>query len=125
LDTQRLADHVALIEEAIGLASNDDKLRHDVAALDASISRWQRTAANYLKDLTDPDLTGESRDGIRKLMNDANIMVRRLEAERAQLAAGVVDKAREEEAYQEILRLRPTYCRGSRHIGHALGGCSL
>lgn len=100
---EQLADHVTLIEEAIKLATDDNKLERDVAAIDASIKRWKQTAANYLDDLRDSSLTGESRAGIRKLMNDANIMVQGLENERAQLATGIIDKERQETAYQEIL----------------------
>ena len=100
---EQLADHVTLIEEAIELASKDNKLRNDVAAIDASIERWQQSAANYLEDLRDSSLTGDSRAAIRKQMNDANIMVRKLQGEREQITAGLVDKEREEAAYQEIL----------------------
>lgn len=100
---EELADHVTLIEEAIDLATSDDKLQQDVAALDSSIARWQQTAANYLEDLQDSTLTGDSRAAIRKQMNDAHIMVRKLEGEREQLSAGIVDAERREAAYQEIL----------------------
>ena len=76
---------------------------HEVAAINASIDHWQKSAANYLKDLDKPDLIGESRDAILMRMNDANIMVKKLRGEKAQLAAGLVDKERERTAYQEIL----------------------
>jgi len=100
---EQLADHVSLIEQALQLATDDTKLQRDMAAIEASIERWQRSAANYLGDLEDSNLTGESRAGIRKLMNDANIMVNKLEAERAQLTSGLFNREREEAAYQEIL----------------------
>ncbi len=100
---EELADHVSLIEQAIKLASQDTKLERDVSAIDASIKRWKTSAANYLEDLQDTTLTSDSRAAIRKLMNDANIMVRKLEGERAQIAAGLIDKERERQAYQEIL----------------------
>ncbi len=100
---EELADHVMLIEEAIKLASSDTKLERDAAAINASITRWKQTAANYLKDLEDPNLIGESRAAIRMLMNDANIMVRKLEGEKALIAEGLIDKQREQAAYQEIL----------------------
>lgn len=100
---EQLADHVMLIEEAISLATADDKLQRDVAAIDMSISKWKQTAANYLDDLRDSSLTGESRAAVRKQMNDANIMIQKLEDERAQLAIGIVDRERQEAAYKEIL----------------------
>ncbi|MEO8953105.1 MAG: hypothetical protein ABI396_07825, partial [Ktedonobacteraceae bacterium] len=100
---EQLADHVMLIEEAIKLASQDNRLERDVAAIDGSIEHWQKKANNYLGDLQDSSLTGDSRAAIRKLMNDANIMVRKLEGERAQIAAGLIDKEREQATYQEIL----------------------
>lgn len=100
---EQLADHAALIEEAIKYAQADDRLQRDAAALDSSIAKWKQTAATYLEDLQDSSLTGESRAGIRKMMNDANIMVKKLEEERTQLNVGLIDKARTEAAYQEIL----------------------
>jgi site-specific DNA recombinase len=98
-----LAEHVTLIEQAVTLATQDNKLEHDAASIDASIDRWEKTAANYLKDLDNPLLVGESRDAILLRMNDANIMVRKLQGEKAQIADGLVDKEREHAAYQEIL----------------------
>lgn len=100
---EELADHVTLIEEAIKLATQDKKLEHDAKAIDASIARWKASAANYLEDLKDSSLLGESRAAIRALMNDANAMVVRLETEKAQIAAGLMDREREQAAYQEIL----------------------
>lgn len=93
-------------------------MQRDVAALDISIARWQQTAANYLEDLQNSTLTGDSHAGIRKLMNDAHIMVKKLEGERAQLAADLVDKERTEAAYQEILE----WC---REVKEARGELSL
>jgi site-specific DNA recombinase len=98
-----LAEHVTLIEQAVKLATQDTKLEHDAASIDASIDRWKQSAANYLKDLDKPDLVGESRDAILLRMNDANIMVRKLQGEKAQVASGLVDRERERLAYQEIL----------------------
>jgi site-specific DNA recombinase len=100
---EELAEHVTLIEQAVQLATNDNKLERDAAAIDASIDHWQQSAANYLKDLGKPDLIGESRDAILIRMNDANIMVKKLRGEKAQIAAGLVDREREQRAYQEIL----------------------
>jgi len=98
-----LADHVTLMEEAIELAKNDNKLKNDMAAIDASIARYEKQAENFFKDLQDPELTGDSRSVIRRQWNESLAMVRRLHGEKAQLQAGMVDKEREEAAYQEIL----------------------
>ncbi|HEU4966356.1 MAG TPA: recombinase family protein [Candidatus Saccharimonadales bacterium] len=100
---EQMADHVALIEEVIALATNDRTIENNVRAIDVSITKWKTRAANYLEDLKDETLTGDSRAAIRKLMNDANQMVADLEEERAQIAGGLVDKERERAAYQEIL----------------------
>lgn len=98
-----LADHVTLIEEAIALAKNDNKLKKDMAAIDASIARYQQQADNFFKDLQDPELTGDGRSVMRHQWNDALAMVRRLLGEKEQLKAGLVDQEREEAAYEEIL----------------------
>ena len=98
-----MADHVVLIEQAIALATNDNRLERNVSAIENSIATWQATADNYLEDLKDTTLTGTSRAAIRKLMDEANKMVLKLEAEKAQIAGGLVDKERERAAYQVIL----------------------
>jgi site-specific DNA recombinase len=98
-----MADHVVLIEQAIALATSDNRLERNVHAIEGSIATWQASADNYLEDLKDTTLTGNSRTAIRKLMDDANRMVLQLEAEKAQIAGGMVDKERERAAYQDIL----------------------
>ena len=100
---QQLADHVTLIEEAIALATQDRRLENNVKAIEASITKWQAAADSYLADLSNATLNGRSKAAILKQMNDANEMVLQLEAERAQLLAGLVNKEREQAAYQEIL----------------------
>jgi site-specific DNA recombinase len=104
---EELADHVTLIEEAIALATQDKKLERDGKAIDISIERWQKSAHNYLEDLKDPSLTGDSRAGIRNLLNEANQMVQKLKGEKAHIQAGLLDRERETAAYQEIL----TWCK--------------
>jgi site-specific DNA recombinase len=100
---EELADHFTLIEEAIALATQDKKLERDGKAIDASIGRWQKTADNYLKDLQDPELTGDGSAVIRRQMNDALVMVKKLQGEKAQIQAGLLDREREQAAWQEIL----------------------
>jgi hypothetical protein len=53
--------------------------------------------------LKDSSLTGDSRAVNRRLMNDANVMVRKPETEKAQIAAGLIDREREQATYREIL----------------------
>jgi site-specific DNA recombinase len=98
-----MAQHVKLIEQAIALATSDTRLERNVTAIEHSIITWQTTADNYLDDLKDNSLTGNSRAAIRKLMDDANRMVSQLEGEKAQIAGGLVNKERERLAYQDIL----------------------
>jgi RadC-like JAB domain len=100
---QKLAEHISLIEKAVALATSSDKFETDTAAIDNSIETWRLTAANYLRDLDNPTLVGESRTAILMRMNEANIMVTRLGSEKEQLKAGLIDKQREREAYQGIL----------------------
>jgi site-specific DNA recombinase len=114
---EQLADHVTLIEEAMKLASQENRIEQDMAVIQASITRWQKMASNYLLDLQDPELTGDSRAVIRKQMNDAVVMVKRLEGERAQLRAGLIDHEREQAAYAEIL----DWC---KEVGEARGALS-
>ncbi len=100
---QGLADHVTLIEEAVALATSDNKIQHDVQAIERSISTWKVKAANYLKDLDDSDLVDDTRTAVRNALNNANKMVMKLEEERAQITMGLLDKERERAAYREIL----------------------
>jgi DNA invertase Pin-like site-specific DNA recombinase len=100
---RRLADHVSLIEQAIALATNADTLEQDTKAIEQSIRTWQAKASNYLADLDDGNLIGDSRTAIRNALNNANRMIVQLEEERVQLMAGMIDREREQAAYQEIL----------------------
>jgi site-specific DNA recombinase len=101
---QQLADHIKLIEKAIKLATNASAIEADTKAIEASIATWKRKAINYLTDLDDDTLQGDSRASIRKAMNDANLMVEKLETERAKVMIGMIDKEREKKAYQDILQ---------------------
>jgi site-specific DNA recombinase len=100
---EELADYVSLIEQAIALATQDKKLERDAKSIDLSIAKYQKSAQNYLEDLKDPELTGDSRAAIRGQMNDALAMVKKLQGEKAQIQAGLLDREREQAAYEEIL----------------------
>ena len=75
----------------------------DAKAIEASINTWKTRASNYLADLDDPNLVGDSRIAIRNSLNNANFMVNKLEAEKVQIMAGMIDKEQERKAYQDIL----------------------
>jgi site-specific DNA recombinase len=100
----QLADHVDLIEKAVALATSTDKIQEDVSAIERSIASWKAKAHNYLTDLDDSNLIGDTRAAVRNALNNANKMVLMLEEERAQILAGMIDREREKEAYQDILK---------------------
>jgi len=99
----QLADHVSLIEKAIELATSSDKIEHDAEAIEQSIHSWQAKAQNYMADLDDGNLIGESRTAIRNALNNATMMVVQLEEERLQIIGGMIDKERQKAAYEKIL----------------------
>ncbi len=100
---EKLADHVSIIEQAVALATNSNTLPQEIAAIEQSIKTWQTKAANYLADLDDNTLIDDSRAAIRAEMNKANRMVLQLEHERSQLKTGMIDREKEQAAYQDIL----------------------
>lgn len=102
-EVEELANHVTLIEKAVRLATSDKRLYHDARNIDASLDTWKKKIANYQQDLEDPELRGDTRAGIRHLLNSANEMIEKLEVERAQVIGGMIDKEKEKEAYERIL----------------------
>lgn len=100
---QQLADHIDLIEQAVQLATSADKVQRDSEAIAKSIQTWKAKAANYLSDLDDASLVGDTRTAVRHALNNANKMIAQLEEEQAQIMAGLIDKERERQAYKEIL----------------------
>ena len=101
---RQLADHIDLIEKAVELATSTDTIQKDTQAIERSIENWKAKAQNYLTDLDDSSLIGDTRTAVRNALNTANKMVLMLEAEWAQILAGMIDKDREKEAYQDILK---------------------
>jgi site-specific DNA recombinase len=99
----KLADHVSLIEEAIQVATKTDTIAANLRAVEAAIGEYQQLADNYTGDLQDKSLRGTTRAAILKLLDDANAVIERLEAERRQILAGAYDKERERQAYADIL----------------------
>jgi site-specific DNA recombinase len=100
---QQLADHVALIERAIELATNANTIESDTKAIEASLKKWKQKAQNYQEDLDDDTLRGDTRASVRHSLNHANQMIEQLETERAQVMLGMIDREREKAAFQEIL----------------------
>lgn len=102
-ELQKLADHVDLIKKAIELATNSNAIQADAKAIDMSLATWEQKAKNYLEDLEDPTLRGDSRASIRQALNTANEHIEKLKEERAQVLLGMIDQERERAAYQDIL----------------------
>lgn len=98
-----LAEHTELIAQAIQLARSAGAVEADVKALDASITLWEQKAQNYLEDLDDPTLRGDSRATIRHSLNLANQHLEQLRFERSQVLLGMIDREREKQAYEDIL----------------------
>ncbi|HVU70195.1 MAG TPA: recombinase family protein, partial [Ktedonobacteraceae bacterium] len=68
-ELQKLADHIDVIKTAIELATNSNAIESDVRSIDASLKTWRQKAANYLEDLEDTTLRGDSRATIRHALD--------------------------------------------------------
>jgi len=99
-----LAEHTELIARAIELATNSNALAADARAIDASLKLWEQKVQNYMEDLEDPTLRGDSRASIRHALNLANQHIEQLKGERSQVLLGMIDRERERQAYQDILK---------------------
>jgi site-specific DNA recombinase len=102
-ELQKLADHIDVIKTAIELATNSNAMESDVRSIEASLKTWRQKTANYLEDLEDTTLRGDSRAVIRRSLDAANQQIEQLETERTQVLLGMIDREREKEAYKEIL----------------------
>ncbi len=89
-----LADHVALLEQSIELAMKHHSLDDELRAVEATIVEWKAKVENYEDDLQDSSLRGDTRTGIRNLLNNANAMLEQLERDRAELMVFAVDRDR-------------------------------
>ena len=98
-----LAQHTELITQAISLATNMQAFEANAKAIDLSLASWGQKAQNFLEDLDDPTLRGDSRASIRHSLNLANEHIEQLKLERSQVMLGMIDREREREAYEEIL----------------------
>ncbi len=100
---QELADHTDLIAKAVELATSSTRVQKDAEAIEQSIEKWKAKARRFMEDLDDASLVGDTRTAIRNELNNAYKIIAKLEQERAQIMAGMIDKERERAAYQNIL----------------------
>lgn len=103
-DLQKLADHIDIIKTAIELATNNNAMEADVKAIEVSLASWRQKATNYLEDLDDLNLRGDSRASIRQSLNAANQHIEELEVERTHVLMGLIDRDRERQVYGDILK---------------------
>src|SRR5260370_22410153 len=100
------ADYQPLIEQSIALASKQDMAAHDLASVERAIDTCQGKIENYEDDLDDPNLRGNTRAGIRQLLNAQYELLETLEAERAKLPSHTVDMEKRQKVYQKL----PDWC---------------
>jgi DNA invertase Pin-like site-specific DNA recombinase len=98
-----LADHIPLLEQSIELAMKNRSLDDDLRAIEATLADWKAKVRNYEEDLADSNLRGDTRTGIRNLLNTAYDMVEQLEKDRAEIVIFTVDRDRERAEYEKIL----------------------
>ncbi|HEU5379335.1 MAG TPA: hypothetical protein VFV38_28265 [Ktedonobacteraceae bacterium] len=106
----QLADHVALLEEAVELAMSNHTVEDDLKATEAALAEWKERAANYEGDLEDTSLRGSTRANIRHLLDTAYERVEELENHRAELAVFGIDMERERVEFEKIL----AWCRKAK-----------
>ncbi len=99
----QLADHISLLEQSIELAMKNRSPDDDLRAIEATLIEWKAKVKNYEDDLSDSSLRGDTRTGIRHLLDNAYAMVERLENDRAEVVVFQVDREKEREEYSKIL----------------------
>ncbi len=100
---EQLADHIPLIEESIRLAMQNRLLDEDLRATEAAIADWKTKVENYEGDLQDSSSRGDTRAGIRHLLDAANAMVEELEKQHADLMIHAIDRDKVRAEYQKVL----------------------
>ncbi len=100
---EQLADHIALIEESIRLAMENRSLDEDLRATEAALADWQAKAQNFEDDLQDTNLRGDTRTGIRNLLNGANAMIEELKQQQMELMMHSIDRDRVRGEYEKVL----------------------
>lgn len=99
----QLADHVTLLEESVALAMHNHTVEDDLRATEAALIDWKAKVENYEGDLADSSLRGNTRVGIRNLLNGAYEKVEELENHRAELFAFSIDVQKERVEFEKII----------------------
>jgi len=99
----------------------------------ATLADWQAKVENYEGDLQDSNLRGDTRAGIRNLLNTAYAMVEDLERQQAELLMHSIDRDKVHAEYEKVLawckqvksdRVELTYTQ-KRDFLHMLGATVL
>jgi site-specific DNA recombinase len=104
------ADHQKLIEQSIELASKQNLAAADLASVKRAIDTCKGRIANYEEDLADPSLRGNTRAGIRQLLNAEYEGLERLETEQAKVIMLAVDAEKQAAVYAKLL----AWCRKTK-----------
>jgi DNA invertase Pin-like site-specific DNA recombinase len=98
-----IADHIPLIEEAIEAAKKVHTVDDDLKATEAAIATCKAQIENYENDLGDPSLRGDTRAGVRNLLNIAYTNLEKLETERAKLVMHSIDEEKQRAEFEKII----------------------
>lgn len=104
------ADHQQLIEQSIELASKHDLAAADLASAERAIATCKGKIENFEADLDDVHLRGNTRAGIRQLLNAQYELLETLETERAKIATHAVDVEKRKAVYARLL----AWCRKTK-----------
>jgi hypothetical protein len=105
------ADYQPLIEQSIALATKQDLAASDLASVERAIVTCKGRIENYQDDLNDPNLRGDTRAGIRQLLNAQHELLENLETEQAKLLTHAIDKEKQNAVYAKLL----DWCRKAKH----------
>ncbi|HEX6484666.1 MAG TPA: recombinase family protein [Ktedonobacteraceae bacterium] len=97
------ADYQPLIEQSITLASKHDLAAIDLASVERAIKTCKGKIENYEGDLEDPTLRGDTRAGIRQLLNAQFELLETLETEKAKIFNHTVDIEKRKKVYDKLL----------------------
>jgi len=104
------AGHQQLIEQSIILASKQDLVASDMASIERAIATCKGKIENYEADLDDVTLRGNTRAGIRQLLNGQYELLETLETERAKVITHAVDAEKRTKVYAKLL----AWCRKAK-----------
>jgi hypothetical protein len=99
----QLADFIPLMEQAIKLAIENHTVTDELKATEATLLTWKTKVKNFEDDLNDETLRGDTRAGIRNLLNTAYEMVEELETQRTELATFAIDTEKQRVEFEKIL----------------------